>query len=143
MAFAGDFNGLLVLTDGGGVQGKAVGRPLLMTECTGDATGDLVLYLLGVMYRGALGIRLFRGLGVSGCGIFDGVVRGDVDTPVDTVDDTFDPLAGEVGNFELENCCWVGELMVPPLLVLLLFLALLAWLALNTGLAIRGPEIKF
>ena len=93
----------MVLTDGGGVQGKAVGRPLLMTECTGDATGDLVLYLLGVMYRGALGIRLFRGLGVSGCGIFDGVVRGDVDTPVETVDDTFDPLKDRLSQNEFKK----------------------------------------
>lgn len=82
------------------------------------------------MYLGALGIRLFRGLGVSGCGIFDGVVR----TDVDNVEDTFDP--GEIGNFELED--WVGEL-VPPL-ELLLALALLTWLILETGLAIRGPK---
>ena len=84
------------------------------------------------MYLGALGIRLFRGLGVSGCGIFDGVVR----TDVDNVEDTFDP--GEIGNFELED--WVGEL-VPPL-ELLLALALLTWLILETGLAIRGPKWK-
>ena len=91
----------MVLTDGGGVQGKAVGRPLLMTECTGDATGDLVLYLLGVMYRGALGMRLFLGLGVSGWGIFDGVVRGDVDTPVDKV--IIDKSCGEVSLLELDT----------------------------------------
>lgn len=128
---AGDLSGLLVLTDGGGVPGTVFGRVLLMTECTDAVDGDLVVYLLGVMYLGALGIRLFRGLGVSGCGIFDGVVR----TDVDNVEDTFDP--GEIGNFELED--WVGEL-VPPL-ELLLALALLTWLILETGLAIRGPPL--
>jgi len=64
---AGDLSGLLVLTDGGGVAGRA--RALLMTECTepaGDFGSVTLVYRLGVMYRGALGIRLFRGLGVSG-----------------------------------------------------------------------------
>ena len=103
---AGDLMGLCVLTDGGGVAGRAAGIPLLMTECT-EVAGDLAEYLLGVIYRGALGIRLFRGLGVSGWGIFDGVVR----TDVDNVEETLDP--GEIGNFELEER--VGEL-IPPLL---------------------------
>ena len=103
---AGDFIGLCVLTEGGGVAGRAAGIPLLMTECT-EVAGDLAEYLLGVIYRGALGIRLFRGLGVSGWGIFDGVVR----TDVDNVEETLDP--GEIGNFELEER--VGE-FIPPLL---------------------------
>ena len=65
----------------------------MATEAT---DGDLMCWFrLGVIYLGALGIRLFLGLGVSGWGILDGVVL----TEVDRVEDMFDP--GDIGNFEL------------------------------------------
>ena len=67
----------------------------MATEAT---DGDLMCWFrLGVIYLGALGIRLFLGLGVSGWGILDGVVLTE---PVDrAVEDMFDP--GDIGNFEL------------------------------------------
>lgn len=64
------------------------------TEATEATEGDLMLFRLGVMYLGALGIRLFLGLGVSGCGILDGVVLAEVDM----VEDMLDP--GDIGNLE-------------------------------------------
>ena len=53
------------------------------------------MYRLGVMYLGALGIRLLRGLpDWSGWGILDGVCRGEVTVEM-VVEDMLETLAGE------------------------------------------------
>jgi hypothetical protein len=55
--------------------------------------GDLGICLLGgVLYLGALGIRLLRGLGVPGCGILEIMVLGE------DIDDIVE--AGDNGNLD-------------------------------------------
>ena len=84
---------LVVPEDGGLV---SIDGDLEGTKADGVVMG-LLVYRLGVMYRGALGIRLFRGLFDSGWGILDGVCLGDVAVEM-VVEEIFEMLAGE-GNF--------------------------------------------
>ena len=58
--------------------------------------GDLIYVLLGVLYLGALGIRLFLGLAESGWGILDGVQCLGLELADDIVVDTFEDMGNLV-----------------------------------------------